>query len=52
MLVRMVEHLCIRYILDQPPIDRERFIDETTAMALNYLRRRAGEPKSSARPRN
>ncbi|MGV0644545.1 TetR/AcrR family transcriptional regulator [Mycolicibacterium sp. XJ2546] len=38
MLVRMVEHLCIRYILDQPPIQREKFIDEITLMALNYLR--------------
>jgi AcrR family transcriptional regulator len=38
MLVRMVEHLCVRYILDQPAIDREQFIDEITTMALNYLR--------------
>ncbi|MGV0852358.1 hypothetical protein ABQF03_19255 [Mycolicibacterium phlei] len=38
MLVRMVEHLCVRYVLDQPPIDRDTFIDETTTMALNYLR--------------
>jgi AcrR family transcriptional regulator len=38
MLVRMVEHLCVRYILDRPPISRERFLDEISAMALNYLR--------------
>lgn len=38
MLVRMVEHLCVRYILDQPAIDREQFLDEITTMALNYLR--------------
>ncbi|MCZ8382502.1 TetR/AcrR family transcriptional regulator [Mycobacterium sp. CPCC 205372] len=38
MLVRMVEHLCVRYILDQPAIDRDTFIDEITVMALNYLR--------------
>ncbi|MEZ0342382.1 TetR/AcrR family transcriptional regulator [Mycobacterium sp. pV006] len=38
MLVRMVEHLCVRYILDRPPIPRERFLDEISAMALNYLR--------------
>ncbi|ABM11793.1 MULTISPECIES: TetR/AcrR family transcriptional regulator [Mycolicibacterium] len=38
MLVRMVEHLCVRYILDQPSIEREKFIDEVTLMALNYLR--------------
>jgi hypothetical protein len=34
----MVEHLCVRFILDQPAIDRETFIDEITSMALNYLR--------------
>ena len=28
----------VRYILDQPPISRETFIDEITLMALNYLR--------------
>jgi len=38
MLVRMVEHLCVRYILDQPSIDRDEFIDEITVMALSYLR--------------
>jgi AcrR family transcriptional regulator len=38
MLVRMVEHLCVRYILDQPAIDREQFLDEITTMALSYLR--------------
>jgi len=36
----MVEHLCVRYILDQPAIDRDQFIDEVTTMALNYLRPR------------
>ncbi|WP_242639104.1 TetR/AcrR family transcriptional regulator [Mycolicibacterium sp. S2-37] len=39
LLVRMVEHLCVRYILDQPPIDRDTFVDEVTVMALNFLRR-------------
>jgi AcrR family transcriptional regulator len=38
MLVRMVEHLCVRFILDQPAISREQFIDEITTMALSYLR--------------
>lgn len=38
MLVRMVEHLCVRYVLDQPPIGRDQFIDEITVMALSYLR--------------
>jgi AcrR family transcriptional regulator len=37
-LVRMVEHLCVRYILDQPKISRAEFIDEVATMALNYLR--------------
>ena len=39
MLVRMVEHLTVRYILDQPPISRDEFLDEITLLALNYLRR-------------
>ena len=38
MLVRMVEHLCVRFVLDQPPISRDEFIDEITVMALSYLR--------------
>ena len=38
MLVRMVEHLTVRYILDQPPISRDEFLDEITLLALNYLR--------------
>lgn len=38
MLVRMVEHLTIRYILDQPSISRDEFLDEITILALNYLR--------------
>jgi AcrR family transcriptional regulator len=38
MLVRMVEHLCVRYILDQPAISRDEFVDEITVMALSYLR--------------
>jgi hypothetical protein len=38
MLVRMVEHLTIRYILDKPPITRDEFLNEITTLALNYLR--------------
>ncbi|MDZ4270904.1 MAG: TetR/AcrR family transcriptional regulator [Mycobacterium sp.] len=38
MLVRMVEHLCVRFVLDQPDISRDQFIDELTVMALSYLR--------------
>lgn len=49
MLVRMVEHLCVRFVLDQPPISREKFIDETTLMALNYLRPWATPPEDCFR---
>ena len=38
MLVRMVEHLTVRYVLDRPPIGREEFVDELTHMALSHLR--------------
>jgi AcrR family transcriptional regulator len=38
LLVRMVEHLTIRYVLDRPPISRDEFLDEITHLALNYLR--------------
>ncbi|KQH77397.1 MULTISPECIES: TetR/AcrR family transcriptional regulator [Mycobacterium] len=38
MLVRMVEHLTIRYILDRPDISRDEFLSEITTLALNYLR--------------
>ncbi|MGZ5406414.1 MAG: TetR/AcrR family transcriptional regulator [Aeromicrobium sp.] len=36
-LVRMVEHLTIQYVLENPPIPRERFIDELSTMTLAYL---------------
>ncbi len=36
-LVRMVEHLTIQYVLEQPDITRETFIDELVALTLNYL---------------
>ncbi|MFJ3671475.1 TetR/AcrR family transcriptional regulator [Streptomyces sp. NPDC090106] len=38
MLVRTVEHLTVRYLLDRPPISRDQFLDELGRMALNYLR--------------
>jgi hypothetical protein len=38
MLVRMVEHLTIRYVLDRPSISRQEFLDEITRLALSYLR--------------
>lgn len=37
MLVRMVEHLTIHYVLDNPPIEREKFIDELSLMTMSYL---------------
>jgi AcrR family transcriptional regulator len=36
-LVRMVEHLTIQYVLEQPAIPREKFIDEMVEMTLSYL---------------
>lgn len=38
MLVRTVEHLTVRYLLDRPPIPRDRFLEELTRLTLNYLR--------------
>lgn len=38
MLVRMIEHLTVRYILDRPDIDRNEFLYEITTLAFNYLR--------------
>ena len=43
MLVRTVEHLSIRYVLDQPPIEREEFIDELSALILTFPRRHAAQ---------
>jgi len=50
MLVRMVEHLTVRYIIDQPPIGRDEFLDEITLLALNYLRPQA--PPSDCFPKD
>ncbi len=38
MLVRAVEHLTIRYLLDGPPIPRERFLSDITRLVLNFFR--------------
>ncbi|MFI0237884.1 TetR/AcrR family transcriptional regulator [Streptomyces sp. NPDC016845] len=38
MLVRTVEHLTVRYLLDRPPIPRDRFLAELTELTLNYVR--------------
>lgn len=35
--VRAVEHLTIRYVLDQPAIDRDEFLDEVTALFGRYV---------------
>ncbi|MFI5779242.1 TetR/AcrR family transcriptional regulator [Nocardia sp. NPDC051570] len=37
-LVRTVEHLTVRYVLDRPSIDRDQFLDEMSRLVLNYLR--------------
>ncbi|WP_245717257.1 TetR/AcrR family transcriptional regulator [Nocardia jejuensis] len=37
MLVRTVEHLTIRYVLDGPPIARERFLADITRLVLNFF---------------
>ncbi|MQY10094.1 hypothetical protein SRB5_01980 [Streptomyces sp. RB5] len=37
-LVRTVEHVSVRYLLDEPPIPRERFLAELTHLSLSYLR--------------
>lgn len=36
-LVRMVEHLSAQYVLEQPPIPREKFVDELVALTLAYV---------------
>jgi AcrR family transcriptional regulator len=36
MLVRTVEHLTIRYLLERPPIDRNEFIDELSELVFSY----------------
>lgn len=39
MLVRTVEHLTVRFILDRPDIPRDIFLTNITRMILNYFRR-------------
>jgi len=38
MIVRTVEHLTVRYLLDRPALTRDQFLDELTRLTLNYLR--------------
>ncbi|MFI1914161.1 TetR/AcrR family transcriptional regulator [Nocardia sp. NPDC020380] len=47
LLVRTVEHLTVRYLLDRPPISRERFLADITRLVLNYFR----EPMRAERER-
>ena len=42
MLVRTVEGLTVGYVLEGPPITREAFADEVSALVLGYLDRAAG----------
>ncbi|MFL6090975.1 MAG: TetR/AcrR family transcriptional regulator [Aeromicrobium sp.] len=36
-LVRAVENLAVRYVLDRPPIDRAAFVDELERLVAGYL---------------
>lgn len=36
-LVRMVEHLSVQYVLEQPQIARETFVDELVSLTLAYV---------------
>ncbi|MDD7963793.1 TetR/AcrR family transcriptional regulator [Actinomycetospora lemnae] len=42
LLVRTVESLAVGYVLEEPPIAREAFADEVTALVLGYLDRALG----------
>ncbi len=37
LLVRMVEHLCVQYVLDEPPFDREVLVDELVLLSAAHL---------------
>lgn len=52
MLVRAVEHLAIRYVLDQPPVSRDRFLADITRLVLNYFRLPPSPAKTTLRPRS
>jgi AcrR family transcriptional regulator len=41
-LVTAIETLAVRYVLDAPPIPRERFLDEVVALCTGYLAPEAG----------
>lgn len=37
-LVRMVEHLCVQYVLEQPAIERSVFVDQLVRLTAAHLR--------------
>ena len=37
MLVRSIEHLTVRYVLERPPIDRDVFVSELVRLVAGYL---------------
>ncbi|GAA1730122.1 TetR/AcrR family transcriptional regulator [Aeromicrobium alkaliterrae] len=36
-LVRMVEHLCVQYVLDDPPFSRQTLVDELVRLSAGHL---------------
>lgn len=36
-IVRAIENLAVRYVLERPPIDRETFVSELEHLAIGYL---------------
>ncbi|GAA4794701.1 TetR/AcrR family transcriptional regulator [Actinomycetospora chlora] len=44
LLVRTVESLAVGYVLEGPPLDRDTFADEVTALVLGYLGRAVAPP--------
>ncbi|WP_202864133.1 TetR/AcrR family transcriptional regulator [Mycobacterium sp. MFM001] len=44
LLVRTVEHLTTRYLLDRPPIERDEFLNELTALVIGYFRIHSESP--------
>jgi AcrR family transcriptional regulator len=44
LLVRTVEHLTIRYLLDRPPIDRDEFIEELSTLVFSYTQSQPNSP--------
>lgn len=49
LLVRTVEHLTTRYLLDRPPIERDEFLSELTALVLGYFRIQSDDPSDKSR---